>query len=131
MVLNQPEPHRRASLMGHQHAVRARPTSKPQPLLCPGPQPTVPPGKTKRGQTDLLAQANDSPPRLLDSVSQQRCGAAMPAAAEDPAAFSIVSRAALSQQREPCFPTNIWAQAARNPCRKSYRKVGRTGCLGI
>ena len=55
----------------------------------------------------------------------------MPAAAEDPAAFSTVSRAALSQHRKPCFPTNIWAQAAQSPVGRTTERRGEPGGCGF
>lgn len=130
-MLTQQEPHGKACLMDHYHAVKTRPAGIPPASLGHWPSAhSVPPCKAKRGQTCLQRQMIhhlDSPTLCLSKgVVLPGDSREMPAATKAPAGFSYVIRAAPSPPAQPArlrFPANTWAQAASRPCGKIYRRV--------
>ena len=83
----------------------------------------------------MIHHLDSLPLRLGRGVALPGDGREMPAAAVAPAGFSPVSRAAPrsadTASKTTGLPGKHPAQAARKPCRENYRKMERTGCLGI
>lgn len=142
--LNQPEPRGRASLHWPLACGESTASTQPRPLCPhPGPRPTLSPWARPReaGQTcsprQMIHRLASLTLRLGRGVALSGGGREMPAAAAAPAGFSTVSRTELRRvpRAQPAKKTGLpgkpWAQAARNPCRENYRKMGRIGWLGI